>query len=614
MTYSPKSVLLTGGCGFFGSNTLNYMCQKYPDISFVNVDRLDYCSSEKNILKTNNYTFYKADITDAKKIGQILNSHKIDTVIHMAAMTHVDLSFNNSLDFTHCNVLGIHTLLEAVRVYGGVRRFIHTSSDEVYGSIDNGKFTEKTSILNPSNPYAASKAAAEHVANSYFYSFRVPLIIIRPNNGYGRFQYIEKLIPKFLLHLLRGEKCPIHGRGESRRNFIHADDFARAVETVLLRGAIGSIYNFGSENELSVMDVLRVLIKELDLKGKETEYYEFVADRLFQDQRYAVDSQELKALGWKEEVPFERGIKETVKWYKEIYAQDPSLATYWPSFGKPKLLIYGSRGAVGRDLLSYLKEREEQTKWSVMEGTVRVDGDVEDELIKTKPHVVICTVGRTGKRCEDNLNENVRDNLYAPLRLAELCRKHHIYMVYIGTGCIFKDNEMKEPFTGNAYSTVKGYVDRLMQELYDDTVLNVRIRMPFFCYFEGNARDYLNKLNGYDEVVMDVPNSFSVMRTVWPVFFQLIEQKTTGIVNLCNPGGVTNRDILQIFGSEERQRKNITKEELKTRLGGKERCFYVLSVHDAAEGLPTIRDALIRESQVRNAVKIRVDAQCIILR
>lgn len=605
MSYEPKSVLMTGGCGFLGSNTLNYLCQKYPSLSFVNIDRLDYCSSERNVSKRPNYTFYRLDITDFKQIAHILSLHKIDTVIHMAAMTHVDLSFNNSLEFTQCNVLGTHALLEAVRTYGRVQRFIHTSSDEVYGSIETGKFIEHSSILNPSNPYAASKAAAEHVANSYYYSFRVPLIVIRPNNGYGRFQYIEKLIPKFLLHLLRGEKCPVHGRGESRRNFIHANDFARAVETVLLHGSVGSTYNFGSENELSVMDVLRALIKEMELPGKETEYYEFVADRLFQDQRYAVDSRELKALGWKEEVSFEQGLKETVKWYKEIYAQDPSLETYWPSCGKPKLLIYGSRGAVGRDLLQYLKNEK---KWQVVEGNQRISGTGFDEaeLIKTKPYAVICTVGRTGKRCEQNLHENVRDNLYAPLHLAELCRKHHIYMVYIGTGCIFKDDEMTQPFVGNAYSTVKGYVDRLMQEIYGETVLNVRIRMPFFCDFEKNDRDYLNKLQGYEEVVMDVPNSFSVMRTVWPVLFQHIERKLTGTVNMCNPGGVTNRDIFSLLGRERKEhRKNITQEELKTRLGGQERCFYVLN--NAENGLPTIREALLQESQIRNPVKISVN-------
>lgn len=616
MPYEAKHVLVTGGLGFMGSTTINHLCMKYPHITFINVDRMDYCSSIKNVLDHKNYKFYRGDIADVELISKILREHTIETVLHLAAATHVDLSFSNSIDFTETNVLGTHRLLEACKQYGGIQRFIHVSTDEVYGSVLSGQTSSgSTSILNPTNPYAASKAAAEHILNAYYHSFRVPAIVIRSNNTYGPKQHPDKLIAKFIVHLFRGQKCPIHGRGEARRNFVYVDDFARAVEMVLLNGSIGEIYDVGSENnEFSVMDVLRILIRELQLSGKEDQYYEFVPDRQFQDHRYAVDCKELKALGWKEEVSFAQGIRETVKWYKDLFLHKTDLSIYWPSFGAKKtMLIYGSRGSVGRDFIQYMEHHHQNKNvWNIIQSDARLDGNlkaIEDELVKLKPNVVFCTVGRTGKRCEEQVNENVRDNLYAPLRLAKLCHKHRLYMVYIGTGCIFQDDQMTTLFTGNAYSTVKGYTDRLMNELYGDVVLNVRIRMPFFYHYVDNERDYLNKLNRYDDVVMDVPNSFSVMRTLWPVLIGMMERQVKGTINLCNPGPMTNREILSIF-HPEKKKNNITIDELTTRLGTA-RCFYVLS--HSYDGVPMIRDALMEESRIRNqgrrnAVNVSVES------
>lgn len=320
MDNSFKNILVTGGCGFIGSNFVNYIVQKYPNINFVNLDKLDYCATIKNNVPCHNepnYKFIHGDILNEYLVLKTLNTCKIDAVIHFAAQSHVDNSFGNSIDFTLNNVLGTHKLLEAVRIYGGVKRFIHISTDEVYGEIhkSDGKFNEE-SVLEPTNPYAASKAGAEFIVKSYFRSFKIPIIITRGNNVYGPHQYPEKLIPKFIHHLAKDEKCTIQGEGIAVRNFIYIDDTVRAFETILFKGKIGEIYNIETENEYSVMDVAKMLIKRLKNTDDYEKWITYVEDRNFNDIRYAVDGDKLRALGWKEDTPdFEKGLDKTIEWY-----------------------------------------------------------------------------------------------------------------------------------------------------------------------------------------------------------------------------------------------------------------------------------------------------------
>lgn len=311
---------MTGCCGFIGSNVINYMCNKYPTVNFVNVDKLDYCSSLRNISgELANYTFYKCDIQNRDMISHILKLHSIDTVIHFAAQTHVDNSFGNSIQFTVDNVIGTHSLLECCKHYGNIRRFIHISTDEVYGEVgsDEDECCE-TKVLTPTNPYAATKASAEHLVFSYYHSFKLPVIVVRGNNVYGPRQYPEKLIPKFITFLSAGKKCTIHGQGETIRNFIHVDDVASAIDVIVKKGSDGNIYNIGSKNEFSVMDITRKLVKIIKNSDEIEDHVEFVKDRDFNDFRYSISNKKLVDLGWNELIKFDEGLLKTVEWYLNV--------------------------------------------------------------------------------------------------------------------------------------------------------------------------------------------------------------------------------------------------------------------------------------------------------
>jgi len=324
--YEFKSVLITGGCGFIGSNVLSHLANKYQNVNFVNLDKMDYCSSENHvqIKDTSKYTFYKGNINDTELTTKIFNTHNIDTIVHFAAQTHVDNSFGNSVHFTEDNVMGTHNLLESVKAYGKIKKFIHISTDEVYGEVsdDNLGCDEESSLLNPTNPYAATKASAEFIVRSYAHSFKIPVIITRGNNVYGQCQYPEKVIPRFITQLLNNEKCTIHGQGESKRNFIHVEDTARAIEAILLHGSIGEIYNIGTSNEYTVQQIANLLVKKLKPNEPVENWLTYVKDRNFNDRRYNVKAKKLMQLGWAEQVKFDEGVDRTIEWYrtnKSIY-------------------------------------------------------------------------------------------------------------------------------------------------------------------------------------------------------------------------------------------------------------------------------------------------------
>jgi len=333
MSFVPKCVMVTGGCGFIASNFLLYMVPKHPNIQFINVDKVDYCSTLtglSNLENYRNYNFYPSNISNASFIQYILSHHKVDTVIHFAAQSHVDNSFGNSICFTQDNVLGTHYLLESVRTYGKIQRFIHVSTDEVYGEVGMNETSSEKSLLNPTNPYAASKAAAEFIVKSYYKSYNIPIIITRGNNVYGPGQYPEKLIPKFILQLLEGKKMSIHGKGETIRNFIYVEDVARAFEAVLFRGSVGEIYNIGTENEHRVADIATLLHSKLVSDKSLEECINYVEDRPFNDFRYSVDSRRLLDLGWNTLTNFTDGIEKTIQWYREVntdtyFVKKPSL-------------------------------------------------------------------------------------------------------------------------------------------------------------------------------------------------------------------------------------------------------------------------------------------------
>lgn len=324
--YTFQNVLVTGGCGFTGSNIINYFVERYPHVKFVNLDCLYYCASEKNITVMNrpNYVFVEGNITDYSMVYEILCKQEIDTVLHFAAKTHVDESLEYPERCIVNNIQGTFTLLEACRKYDKVKRFIYVSTDEVFG--DNRSKGEtimnEDSALNPTNPYSASKASAELLAQVYHISYKLPIIIVRCNNIYGPQQYPEKVIPKFIIRLQHDQPCQIHGSGQQSRVFIFIDDVIRAYETILKRGVIGEKYNIGNDEKYSVLEIAKKIIKFMKPDDLVEEWMEFVPDRLYNDVSYNISWEKLASLGWHSQTPLDEGLSKVVKWYSDVSISD----------------------------------------------------------------------------------------------------------------------------------------------------------------------------------------------------------------------------------------------------------------------------------------------------
>ena len=314
------NLLITGGCGFIGSNFINYIFYKNK-YNIINLDTLYYCADEKNVNEDirnhSNYTFIKGNICSEDFINHILNSYKIDYIIHFAAESHVQNSFTDSLQYTKDNILGTHILLECCRKYNKIKRFIHVSTDEVYGesmlNINEQSKTEQ-SILCPTNPYAATKAGAELIAQSYNHSFNMPIIITRGNNVYGPNQYPEKLIPRFIKLLNENKKVTIQGDGSCVRAFLHSDDTSTAFECILEKGIVGEIYNIGCDEnmEYSVLDIAKILIKKIKNTDEYDKWIEYIEDRPFNDKRYYISNEKLKQLGWNITINLEDGLNKLI--------------------------------------------------------------------------------------------------------------------------------------------------------------------------------------------------------------------------------------------------------------------------------------------------------------
>ena len=314
-----KILFITGGAGFIGSNFINKLFEKTHEYRVINFDALYYCANQNNVSKdireSPNYQFINGNLQSYDVLKYIFESNPITHIIHFAAQSHVQTSFTDAIQYTKDNVLGTHNLLEISRLYcPTLERFIHCSTDEVYGesmlTIDEQHKTEQ-SVLCPTNPYAASKAAAEMLVQSYNHSFNMPIIITRGNNVYGPNQYPEKVIPRFIQQLKNGEKVTIQGDGSCIRAFMHAYDTALAFITVLEKGKIGEIYNIGCDKgmEYSILDVAKMLIKKI--RGTDAnfkDWIEYIEDRPFNDKRYYISNQKLKDLGWDINIGFYKGI------------------------------------------------------------------------------------------------------------------------------------------------------------------------------------------------------------------------------------------------------------------------------------------------------------------
>ena len=320
-----KNLLITGGCGFIGSNYINYIFNKYNDFNIINIDAMYYCASENNIdcnvINSERYKLIKGNLCSYDLVYHVIVNYKIDYVIHFAAQSHVQNSFEDALQYTKDNVVGTHNLLEATRKYGKVKKFIHVSTDEVYGeSMIEHNETKKTeeSILCPTNPYAATKASAELIAQSYYYSFNMPIIITRGNNVYGPNQYPEKIIPKFIKLLSENKKVTIQGDGSNVRAFIHVFDVVKAFDIILEKGLIGEIYNIGSDEneEYTVKYIAEMLINKIKKTENYNEHIEYITDRPFNDKRYYISNEKIKNLGWDITENFDEGINNLIKMYE----------------------------------------------------------------------------------------------------------------------------------------------------------------------------------------------------------------------------------------------------------------------------------------------------------
>lgn len=316
MEYTPKNILVTGGAGFIASHFLIYMVKKYPWYNFYNLDSLTYCSSLKRveeIEKYPNYEFIKGTICSVDLVDYIMKEKKIDTIVHLAAESSVDRSFNISLTFTETNVLGTHVLLECAK-NNNIGRFFHISTDECYGSMGDEDAAKEDAVLAPTNPYASSKVAAEFMVKSYAKSFKMNTVISRSNNIYGGNQYNDKVIPKFVRQLINGKKMTIHGDGSPRRTYLHSKDIVSALDIVLHKGVSGSIYNIGGKAEISNNDLAQKIALFMDKVPEEV--MEYIPCRPFNDLRYHINCDAIESLGWRELVDFEDGLKETIEWIK----------------------------------------------------------------------------------------------------------------------------------------------------------------------------------------------------------------------------------------------------------------------------------------------------------
>ncbi|HLD27891.1 MAG TPA: dTDP-glucose 4,6-dehydratase [Patescibacteria group bacterium] len=309
------NILVTGGAGFIGSNFIRHILKKYPDFSVTNLDKLTYAGNLNNLkdLEGNaNYKFIKGDIADKRTVFKILRFNKIDAVINYAAETHVDRSILDPDAFVRTDVIGTYNLLEGVKEFK-IAKFIQISTDEVYGSIDKGKFTEESPLL-PNSPYSSSKAAGDLLCRSYVKTYGLPVVITRSCNCYGPFQYPEKLISLFITNLLEDKKIPLYGRGLNVREWLYVADHCNAVDFILHKGEAGEIYNIGSGVEKKNSEITGLILEQLD---KGSEMIEYIKDRPGHDLRYALNARKLEKLGWQTEFDFERAIKETVRWYKQ---------------------------------------------------------------------------------------------------------------------------------------------------------------------------------------------------------------------------------------------------------------------------------------------------------
>lgn len=325
---TTKKILITGGAGFIGSHVVRLFVNKYPEYRIYNLDKLTYAGNLENLMDIEdkpNYTFVRGDISDANFINNFFEETKFDAVIHLAAESHVDRSIKDPMAFITTNVVGTVNLLNAAKNIWkddmDKHLFYHISTDEVYGSLDNGGFFVEDTSYDPKSPYSASKASSDHFVRAYHNTYNLPVIVSNCSNNYGPFHFPEKLIPLCINNIQNKKPLPIYGKGENVRDWLYVEDHARAIDVIFHQGKVGDTYNIGGFNEWKNIDIVRLLCKIMDKKlgraeGESEKLITFVKDRAGHDLRYAIDASKLmNELGWEPSLQFEEGLEKTVDWY-----------------------------------------------------------------------------------------------------------------------------------------------------------------------------------------------------------------------------------------------------------------------------------------------------------
>ncbi|KAK6732790.1 hypothetical protein RB195_016889 [Necator americanus] len=622
MTYEPQNVVITGGCGFIGSNFVNHIHDAWPRCNFVNVDKLilnsDTQHVDEKVRKSPRYKLALADIKNRQAMMAVFKENNIDTVIHFAADCTSTRCYNETIEAIENNVIAFIELLEVVKEYGKIKRFVHISTDEVYGDSglgDDERGKIEASQLLPGNPYAATKIAGEAYVRAFTAQYKLPIITARMNNIYGPNQWDVKVVPRFIeIAKVQGEYT-IQGSGKQLRSWLFVDDASIGIQRVCERGEIGEIYNLGTYFEKNIADLAHVIQAEVDRQlGREVTTPRFISipDRPYNDLRYLIDiSKAEEHLGWKPQISFEEGMRKTV-----AAALKPKESV------KMHVALYGGKGYVGQELQKVLTNR--RVPYVLAKGKVGVDSDkeIETELATLNVTHVVCVTGRTHgngintieylEGGPDRTYENVRDNMYSATVLGHLCRKLGIHFTYVGTGYIFAydtDHPIGGPgfteediptFFGSSYSVVKGFTDRQMSYFNEKGWENINARITLPLSYELNQpRNLLSKIINYKEI-FDLPVSISILPDCFEAMLSLMEKRFGGHLNLVNPGPISLYEIVRLYKeivdpSIDPQPIGTGTDRGQLLLATKGNCALDTKLLEEKEHIPTARESLIAQ-------------------